>query len=43
MVPLLAFYQSLLDELNYFSLTVLMALESSVFPVPSELVVPPAA
>ena len=43
MVPLLAFYQSLLDELNYFSLTVLMALESSIFPVPSELVVPPAA
>lgn len=37
------FYQTLLDELNYVSLTLLMAMESSVLPVPSELVVPPAA
>ena len=37
------FYQTLLDELNYVSLTILMAMESSVLPVPSELVVPPAA
>ena len=37
------FYQTLLDELNYGSLTLLMAMESSVLPVPSELVVPPAA
>ena len=43
MILLTAFYQTLLDELNYFSLTILMALESSIVPVPSELVVPPAA
>ena len=37
------FYQRLLDDLNYFTLTILMAIESSVFPLPSEIVVPPAA
>ena len=40
---LAAFYETLLEDLNYFSVTVLMAIESSVFPLPSEIVVPPAA
>ena len=31
------------DNMNYGTITVLMAAESSIFPVPSELVVPPAA
>lgn len=46
MIPslvLAAFYETLLNDLNYFSVTVLMAVESSVFPLPSEVVVPPAA
>ncbi len=43
MIILTAFYETLLDDLNYFTLTILMAMESSIFPVPSELVVPPAA
>lgn len=43
MLLLTPFYQTLLDDLNYFSLTILMAIESSVFPLPSEIVVPPAA
>jgi Uncharacterized membrane-associated protein len=30
------------DNTNYFSITVLMAAESSVLPVPSEMVIPPA-
>ena len=30
------------DNMNYGTITVLMAAESSIFPVPSELVVPPA-
>ena len=38
-----AFYQTLLDDLNYFNVMVLMAIESSVIPLPSEIVVPPAA
>ena len=42
-ILLIPFYQTLLDDLNYFSLTILMAIESSVFPLPSEIVVPPAA
>ena len=43
MIFLTPFYQTLLDDLNYFTLTILMAIESSVFPLPSEIVVPPAA
>ena len=43
MIILTAFYETLLNDLNYYTLTILMALESSIFPVPSELVVPPAA
>lgn len=39
---LIALYQTLLDDLNYLNVTILMAIESSVFPLPSELVVPPA-
>lgn len=31
------------DNMNYGTITILMAAESSIFPVPSELVVPPAA
>ena len=34
---------SLLDNLNYGTVTFLMMLESTVIPVPSELVVSPAA
>lgn len=37
------FIQAILDNLNYFWITVLMAIESSFIPFPSELVVPPAA
>ena len=37
------FIQTILDNLNYFWITVLMAVESSFIPFPSELVVPPAA
>mgnify|MGYP002854023824 CR=1 FL=1 len=32
-----------IDHLNYWTITFLMTLESTVIPVPSELVVPPAA
>lgn len=35
--------QTLLDNLNYFTIWFLMLLESTVIPVPSELVVSPAA
>ena len=37
------FIQAILDNLNYFWITILMAIESSFIPFPSELVVPPAA
>ena len=37
------FIQWCLENLNYWTITLLMAIESSVIPLPSELVVPPAA
>lgn len=44
---MMEFFQSLADwymqNMNYFTITVLMALESTFIPVPSELVIPPAA
>ena len=39
----IGFIQWCLDNLNYWTITVLMAIESSIVPLPSELVVPPAA
>ena len=39
----IGFIQWCLNHLNYWTITVLMAIESSVIPLPSELVVPPAA
>jgi membrane protein DedA with SNARE-associated domain len=39
----IGFIQWCLDHLNYGTITLLMAIESSVIPLPSELVVPPAA
>ncbi|MSQ98049.1 MAG: DedA family protein [Xanthomonadales bacterium] len=39
---LIAFWFELLSDWGYAGVIVLMALESSVFPVPSELVIPPA-
>lgn len=38
-----AFIQWCLDNLNYWTITLLMAIESSFIPFPSEVVVPPAA
>ena len=38
-----AFIQWCLDNLNYWTVTLLMAIESSFIPFPSEVVVPPAA
>jgi len=38
-----AFIQWCLDNLNYWTVTILMAIESSFIPFPSEVVVPPAA
>ncbi len=37
------FIQWCLDNLNYWTITLLMTIESSFIPLPSELVVPPAA
>ncbi len=38
-----SFIQWCLDHLNYWTITLLMTIESSFIPLPSELVVPPAA
>ena len=38
-----AFIQWCLDNLNYWTITLLMAIESSFIPFPSEVIVPPAA
>ena len=43
MIESLGFIQDILHHLNYFWVTVLMAIESSFIPFPSEVVVPPAA
>lgn len=40
---LVAFWFTLLEKGGYLSIIVLMAMESSIFPVPSEVVIPPAA
>jgi membrane protein DedA with SNARE-associated domain len=40
---LIAFWFKLLNDWGYFGVVVLMALESSIVPVPSEVVIPPAA
>jgi membrane protein DedA with SNARE-associated domain len=39
---LIVFWFGLLSDWGYLGVVVLMALESSIFPVPSELVIPPA-
>ena len=39
----LGFIQWCLDNLNYWTITLLMAIESSFIPFPSEVIVPPAA
>lgn len=38
-----SFIEWCLDNLNYWTITILMAIESSFIPFPSEIVVPPAA
>ena len=38
-----SFIQWCLDNLNYWTITLLMAIESSFIPFPSEVVIPPAA
>lgn len=43
MIESLDFIKEILQHLNYFWVTVLMAIESSFIPFPSEIVVPPAA
>lgn len=39
---LITFWFELLNDWGYLGVVVLMAMESSIFPVPSELVIPPA-
>lgn len=39
----LGFIEWCLENLNYWTITLLMAIESSFIPFPSEVVVPPAA
>lgn len=39
----IAFIQWCIDNLNYYTITILMAIESSFIPIPSEVVIPPAA
>lgn len=43
MHALIAFWFKLLNDWGYFGIIALMAMESSIFPVPSEVVIPPAA
>lgn len=40
---LIVFWMDLVTEWGYLGVIILMAMESSIFPVPSEVVVPPAA
>jgi len=40
---LLIWYFSILEQFGLWGVVILMAMESSIFPVPSELVIPPAA
>lgn len=42
METIIQFIQSCLDHLNYGTITLLMAIESSFIPFPSEIIVPPA-
>lgn len=39
---LLTFWMTLVENWGYLGVIILMAMESSIFPVPSELVIPPA-
>jgi membrane protein DedA with SNARE-associated domain len=43
MHALVAFWFKLLEQWGYLGIIALMAMESSIFPVPSEVVIPPAA
>ena len=43
MLESLGFIQDILHHLDYLWVTILMAIESSFIPFPSEVVVPPAA
>ena len=43
MLSISTFLQWCLDHLNYWTITLLMTIESSFIPFPSEIVVPPAA